>query len=311
VRNRGRGSENRLSAQRPDFYQLETFLMVAETRSFAGAARQLGVSQPAVSQTIAKLEELYGGDLFERHRGTPVALTLMGRAILPTAKLLLFTVDQQIGRALATAQSISGSLTVGFYPGLASGPLGAGIAEFRSTRPDVELRLIEGGPSDLHRQLNERVVDIIFVTLIPKLATAINVQERLWDEPLIVAVASDHPLAAKDRLRWADLASTLIMLRSHQGDLSAYRAIAARMGDEPFDCDLHDVSRGSLIEMVRLGLGATILLASTKVPRDGVVFRPIVDKLAHGEIQAIWPKDDSNPLRHRLLSYVRRHAVEA
>ena len=233
----------------------------------------------------------------------------MGRAILPTAKLLLFTVDQQIGRALATAQSVRGSLTVGFYPGLASSPLGTGIAEFRSTRPDVELRLVEGAPSDLHRQLNERVVDIIFVTLVPKLASAINMQERLWDEPLIVAVASDHPLAIKDSLQWADLASTSIMLRSQQGDLSAYRAIAARMGDHQFDCDLHDVSRGALIEIVRLGLGATILLASAAVPRDGVAYLPIVDALAHAEIQAIWPKDDRNPLRHRLLSCVRRHAT--
>ena len=58
---------------RPDFNHLETFLKVAETCSFAGAARQLGVSQPAVSQTISRLEEIYGADLFERRRGSPVA----------------------------------------------------------------------------------------------------------------------------------------------------------------------------------------------------------------------------------------------
>lgn len=305
-----RASISGRSARRPDFYQLETFLKVAETRSFAGAARQLGVSQPAVSQTIARLEELYGGDLFERRRGTPVALTLMGRAILPSAKLLLFTVDQQIGRALATAQSKIGSLTVGFYSGLASGPLNAGIAEFCDTRTDVELRLVEGAPSDLYRQLNERVLDMIFVTLLPKLTSDTNIQERLWDEPLIVAVHTDHPLCAKESVQWADLSSTSIMLRSYHGDLSAYRAIAARMGDQRFDCDLHDVSRGALIEMVRLGLGATILLASATVPRDGVAFRPIVDANAHAEIQAIWPKGDSNPLRHRLLSCVRKHAAK-
>ena len=89
---------------RPDFSQLETFLKVAETRSFVETGRQLGVSQPAVSQTIAKLEEVYGGDLFERRRGAPVALTLMGRTILPKAKLLLFMVDTQIDRAVTSAQ---------------------------------------------------------------------------------------------------------------------------------------------------------------------------------------------------------------
>lgn len=306
-----RGSESRRSANRPDFYQLETFLKVAETRSFASAARQLGVSQPAVSQTIARLENLYGGDLFERRRGTPVALTLMGRAILPSAKLLLFTVDQQIERALATAQSMMGSLTVGFYSGLASGPLDTGIAEFRAARPDVQLRLVEGAPTDLHRQLNERLIDIIFVTLLPELSSSVNVQERLWDEALVVAVHDGHPLAVKESVQWGDLSSTSLILRAHQGDLSAYRAIAARMRDQRFDCELHEVSRGSLIEMVRLGLGVTVLLASAAVPRDGIVFRHIVDENAHAEIQAIWPKGDSNPLRHRLLSCVRRHAANA
>ncbi len=308
---RGPRNENRRSAHRPDFHQLETFLKVAETRSFAGAARQLGVSQPAVSQTIARLEELYGGDLFERRRGTPIALTPMGRAILPTAKLLLFTVDQQIERALATAQSMTGSLTAGFYSGLAFGALNAGIAEFIRTSPDVQLRLVESAPSDLHRQLNERIIDIMFVTSLPELASGPNVQERLWDETMVVAIRHDDPLSARQSLQWADLSSTPFMLRSHQGDLSAYRAIAARMGDRRFDCNLHDVSRGSLIEMVRLGLGATILLASAAVPREGVVFRPIVDEHARAEIQAVWPRGDSNPLRHRLLSCVRRHAADA
>ena len=305
---RGRKIGRRRDAVRPDFNQLETFLKVAETRSFAAAARQLGVSQPAVSQTIARLEELYGGDLFERRRGAPVALTPIGRAVLPTVKLLLFTVDRQIGRALATAQSMTGSLAIGFYPGLTSSPLSAGIAEFHQTCPDVQLRFVEASPGELHRQLNERALDITFTALLPELTGGAVVQERLWEELLVVGIRDDHPLAAKENLRWADLSSLSIILRSHQGDLSAYRAVAARAGEHALDCELHDVSRSALIEMVRLGLGAVITLASATVPRDGIAFRPIADENAVVGIDAVWPKDDRNPLRHRLLACVRKHA---
>jgi LysR family hydrogen peroxide-inducible transcriptional activator len=296
-------------AVRPDFKQIETFLKVAETRSFADAARQLGVSQPAVSQAIARLEDLYGADLFERRRGAPVALTVIGRAILPKAKLLLFMVDTQMRRAVETAQSMRGHLTVGFHPGLASGPLSAAIAEFRETRPDVDLRLLEVSPGDLHRHLNERAIDIMFVALLPALEGGPNVQERLWDERLAIALRDDHPLAAKDSLSWADVSSLSIMLRAQQGDLSAYRAIATRMGDQPFDCILHDVSRGSLIEMVRLGLGATIMLSCAAVPRDRIVYRHIEDENASAAVEALWPREDRNPLRHSLLSHVRKHAA--
>jgi LysR family hydrogen peroxide-inducible transcriptional activator len=300
---------SRRTAFRPDFTQLETFLKVAETRSFAEAARQLGVSQPAVSQTIAKLEEIYGGDLFERRRGVPVALTLMGRAILPKAKLLLFMVDTQIDRAITIAQSMAGSLTIGFSFGLSCGPLNAGIVEFRDSRPDVELRFVEGAPTDLHRQLNERTIDIMFAALLPDLAGGPNVQERLWDERLFVAMRDDHPLAANDSLRWADISSLPIILHARQADLSTYRAVAARMGEQPFECSMHDVSAGALMDMVKLGLGATIICASTALPRDGIVLRPIVDENALASVEALWPKEDRNPLRHRLLVCVRKHAA--
>ncbi len=296
--------------RRPDFSQLETFLKVAETRSFAEAARHLGVSQPAISQSIARLEDIYGGDLFERRRGAPVALTLMGRAVLPKAKLLLFMVDTQLERALTIAQSMTGSLTIGFSSGLSCGPLNAGLLEFRETCPDVELRFVEASSTDLHRQLNERTIDIMFAVLLPDLAGGPNVQERLWDEHLYVAMRGDHPLVANDSLRWSDLSSLPIILHARQDDLLTYRALAARMGQQPFECSMHDVSAGTMMDMVKLGLGATILFASAAVPRDGIVLRPIVDENALVSVEALWPKEDRNPLRHRLLVCVRQHAAK-
>lgn len=285
--------------------------MVVETGSFAEAGRRLGVTQPAVSQTIAKLEELFGGDLFERRRGAPAYLTPIGRAILPKAKLLLFTVDHQISRALAAAQSFSGTLTIGFCAGLAVGPLTRGIAAFRRSRPDVDLRIVEASPGELHRRLNERSLDIIFTAFYPEAVGGSNQQEHLWEEPIVIALQDTHPLASRETLNWADLSELLIMMRSHNGDLSAYRALAARMGDRPLRCDLQDVSHGALIEMVRLGLGATIFFASAVVARDGIAFRPIVDANAKANIEAIWPRADRNPLRHRFLALVRKHARDA
>jgi LysR family hydrogen peroxide-inducible transcriptional activator len=103
-------SAGRRSA-RLELHQLETFLKVIETRSFTGAARLLGCSQPAVSQTIARLEEIFGGDLFVRGCGSKLDLTPIGRSVEPYAIDLLATVDIQLRRAVETAQSRAGSLT--------------------------------------------------------------------------------------------------------------------------------------------------------------------------------------------------------
>lgn len=293
---------------RPDFRLLEIFLAVAESRSFAAAARQMGCSQPAISQSIARLESIVGADVFERRRGTPVALTPVGRAILPSARSLLYTVDQQMNRAVYTAQSRLGTLTVGFYPGIAAGPLHDGIAEFARQSPNVQLRLVEGLPRELHRQLNERQIDIMFVTLLPDLSSTSLMRESLWDERLVVALRDNHPLAIGGAAHWRDLTRLSLIARSSDGDLLGYRAILARVGERALDCEMHDVSRGALLEMIRMGLGATVSLACAAVPRPGIAYLPIVDDRAFATVEAVWPRGDRNPIRHNLLNCVRRHA---
>lgn len=139
---------------RPEFHQLAIFLRVVEAGSFAGAARLMGRTQPAISQAIARLEEIYGGDLFERRRGTRLALTPIGEAILPSARTLLYTVDQQMVRAAETAQSRTGIVTLGFFPGLSAGPLREGISAFIAASPEVRLQMVEAHPGELHRKLN-------------------------------------------------------------------------------------------------------------------------------------------------------------
>ncbi|PZU10750.1 LysR family transcriptional regulator [Sphingomonas sp.] len=300
-------SGTRARSRRPEFRQLETFLKVVETRSFAAAARQLGSTQPAVSQAIARLEEIVGADLFERRRGAPVGLTPTGRAILPSARSLLHTIDQQMVRAVATAQSRSGSLTIGFYPGLVSGPLRDGITAFAADRPDVGLRLVEAFPHELHRQLNDRLIDLMFVTFLPDLTSTALVQETLWEERMIVALREDHQLAGKASLGWNDVSKLRIMMRSSESDRTSHHALLSRIGEWPLDCELHDVSRGAIFDMILMGLGTTICFQSAAIPRDGITYLPIADDAAVAKVEGVWIATDRNPIRHSFLTYVRKH----
>lgn len=268
----------------------------------------MACSPLAISQSIARLEDIVGGDVFERRRGAPIALTPIGRAILPSARSLLYTVDQQMNRAISTAQSQLGTLTVGFYPGIASGPLHDAIAEFAHQSPNVQLRLVEGLPRELHRQLSDRQIDIICVALLPNLSSGLLMQEPLWNEQLVVALRYDHPLATGSEVGWRDVARLPLITRSSDGDLSVYRAILARVGEQALDCELHDVSRGTLLEMIRMGLGATVFFACAAVPRPGITYVPIVGDMAFETIEVVWPRTDRNPIRHNLLTCVRRHA---
>ena len=294
-----------LARSRPELHQLAIFLTVVETRSFTAAARLMDRSQPAISQTIARLEEIYGGDLFERRRGAPLELTPIGEAILPLARTILEAVDRQMTRAVETARGQFGTLTLGFFPGLSTGPLRAAIADFAATSPKVRLRLIEGFPDDLHRQLIERTLDLMIVALMPNLVDQTLSQEPLWEERLIVALPASHTLARQAALKWHDIAGMPLILRSGNRDSIAYRALLGRIGERPIDCAQHAVSRHALLDMVAMDIGATILPESCLAPHSDVAFRSIDDACATVLIEAVWPKSDRNPLRHRFLNCIR------
>ena len=103
---------------------INTFLHIAELRSFSRTARQLGYSQSAVSSQIAQLEAELGAPLFDRV-GKTVRLTDAGQTFLGYARTLLVTA-QQAQAALQPTRQISGSLRIAladsvcstFLPGL-------------------------------------------------------------------------------------------------------------------------------------------------------------------------------------------------
>ena len=299
-------SRSRVAGTRPELHQLQVFLTVVEARSFAAAARQMGRTQPAISQAIARLEEIYGGDLFERRRGATLALTPIGEAILPSARTILHTVDQQMVRAVEAAQSRAGTVTLGFSTGLAAGPLRAAIGDFQTAGPMLKIRLVEGSPGELLRRLNERSVDLFVADRVPDLASKAIAQEPLWSERLIVALAATHPFARRSAFAWDDIAQIPIILRQSEGEQTALCAVLLRGAKGEVDIAQHAVSCGALLDMVGLGIGATVVLESALVPHRNVVFRAIDGEDAFVPIQAVWRRSDGSPLRHRLLNHIRR-----
>lgn len=80
---------------------MRSFIAVASHHSVTAAAKSLGYSQPAVTQHVQRMERLVGGRLIERSGG--IALTNLGRRVLPVARIAVVAVDGLIGSGLAHA----------------------------------------------------------------------------------------------------------------------------------------------------------------------------------------------------------------
>lgn len=125
---------------RPSLRQIETFLAVAETGSFSGAAARLGMAQPGVSQAIRELETLLGLRLFDRTTRR-VVLTEAGAAFREDATKSLSALDQAVSGARDRAALRQGTVRLAAPPFLAATVLPRILAGFGARFPGLTLTL--------------------------------------------------------------------------------------------------------------------------------------------------------------------------
>ena len=188
--------------------QLSTFVAVAEEGSFTRAADRLHVVQSAVSAGIRNLERELDAQLFDRSTHS-VELTDAGRALLPEARATLTAAAVARDAVDAVRGGVRGTVTLGTMQaqGMRSIDVAGLLADFRSEHPLVQVRVrhAAGGSGEMVAQVREGRLDLAFVA-IPGVSVPPGVELRpLASEPISVAVAAGHPLAARASLRLSDL----------------------------------------------------------------------------------------------------------
>ncbi len=139
---------------------LRSFLAVVSGLSFTKAAERLGISQPAVSQHVRRLEEACGRMLLRRDTRT-VALTDNGEAMAGFARTILAAHDEAV--AYFTGSAMAGRLRFGAADELALSELPTILREFRQLYPRINLELTVMQSGILQRRLDANRLDLIFV----------------------------------------------------------------------------------------------------------------------------------------------------
>jgi DNA-binding transcriptional LysR family regulator len=129
-----------------DLRRLEVFLAVVDDGTFTGAADVLGISQPAVSQSIRALEAELGTPLFHR-LGREVRLTDAGEALCGPARLARRDVLVARAAVQSVRDLLSGRLELACLPTLAASPLAALVGDFRRRHDAVSMQLLD--PDDI------------------------------------------------------------------------------------------------------------------------------------------------------------------
>jgi DNA-binding transcriptional LysR family regulator len=211
---------------------LRPFVALADELHFGRAAERLHVTQPALSQQIARLERQLGVRLFDRTR-TRVELTEAGAAMLPAARTAVEAAAAAAEIARGHARGEAGELRLGLSPGAhyVAQPL---LAEFARRRPRVRVRARQDSSGALAEQVADGRLELAlgFCTE-PRDGV---VCEWLRDEPAVVAVAAGHALAGRSTVALAELAGeTFALVDAHDGAgyNHAVAALCRAAGFEP------------------------------------------------------------------------------
>lgn len=156
--------------------QFKLLLTLVETRSFSGAAAQLGITQPSVSQQVKRLESIVGRPLFRRTRAGVVP-TADGDAVLIYAKAMqALTKDLQ---HYFDGTAAHARISIGMSEDFVRTALPSILWLFMHEHPSVEMRIISGSYEMLTSALEAHAVDLVVMRRYARIGDS----SLLWREP--------------------------------------------------------------------------------------------------------------------------------
>ncbi|MEB3358106.1 MAG: LysR family transcriptional regulator [Synechococcales bacterium] len=185
--------------------QLQAFLAVVETKSFQQAARKLGITQSTVSRQIQSLEAELGVSLF--HRGSQTKLTVAGDRFFQRARRICQEWTQATTELADLMAGKQPELCIAAIHSVCAHYLPPVLQQFCRDYPDVQLRVTSLGSDRALKVLRDGLVDLAIVMNNRFLTSSGDmVVDVLYQEPIEVLMAADHPLTGQTQISWAELA---------------------------------------------------------------------------------------------------------
>jgi DNA-binding transcriptional LysR family regulator len=297
-----------------EFRQLRYFVTVADELHFGRAAAQLYISQPALSQAIAKLEAAIGVKLLIRNR-QGVELTEPGRALLARARAILDARDDAVNHVRLIEQGEVGVLRLGVAY-FAEHAVTPALSALSARHPGMVVDRVVGVTDRLLDALTCGMVDAVLAHAMPSILQVDSVESELViTEPLAALVCPESHLASRSSLTIADLRDEPLMIPPKElapsarvGMIMMCRSFggfepklyeSAAMGTQPFGADL----AGNAVIFV----GVSQVEAG--VP-DGLVAVPI-EPPPLLSVALVWRRGERSPLVDRMIRLMRERREEA
>lgn len=272
--------------------RLRHFVAVGRTQHVTRAAEAVGVPQPTLSRSIARLEADLGIALFVRS-GRALRLSRAGALLLEHAERALGELETGLRAVSGETSPDSGRVAFGFLHTLGGTAVPRLLREFRESHPGVRFELVQRGSDVLLELLRAGAIDLCLTSPLPQepgLATRALQKQRLH-----LVVPRDHPLASRRRLRLAEAAEErFVGLERGYGLRATTDAWCRDAGFVPrlaFEGEEIDTVRG----LVAAGLGVALLPPDPTGAPWEVVEVAVVQPRPTRTIGLVWRRGPGEP----------------
>lgn len=283
--------------------QFRAFVCVAKCGSFSGAARELAISQPALSLSIQQFEEIVGVPLLCRTTRS-VSLTAHGQAFLPKAEKILGDVDAAILSARADAERRQNRINIAVLPSVAIRVLPRAMRSYAVLAPDMKIHMQDDNGRGVEAQVLNGIADFGITNSWSDSAELVYtpfIRDRMG-----LICRGDHELARrKDPLTWSCL------------DRLPYAGMAADTGTSRLTKDVEGLPASvlapdftvltiaALVGLIESGTAVSALpaLAAPDYLNPSLVYRSLSEPVLHRELQLITPKN--RPLSPAAETFIR------
>ncbi len=273
---------------------LQYLVALADHKHFGKAAEACFVSQPTLSTQIRKLEDELGVVLFER-APRKVMLTPAGHAMTERARRIVGEVEQMKEAARRARDPEAGSVRLGMFPTLGPYLLPHVVPELRKRFPRLELLLVEEKSPVLLKRLHEGKLDAILLAL-PIDDDQLHT-EFLFEEPFVLAVPRQHPLADRESLSLADLAHERLLLLEDGHCLRDQALDVCQLAGTGEKSEFQATSLETLRQMVAANVGVTLLptlaVKPPVAPSNDIRLLGFSDSNPSRKIAMVWRKSSA------------------
>jgi DNA-binding transcriptional LysR family regulator len=287
----------------PELRLIRYFVAVAEEGNVTRAAERLHMAQPPLSAAVRQLEQQLGVALLDRN-SRQVRLTAAGEQLLERGRELLAHAAAVVSEVQAVERSPIGLLRGGLTPAARFGLAPDLLERWSTAVPGVMLHTSEDTTGALLRDVRHGRLDLAVVFCPPDLNGLASMSLR--DEPAVVHVRDDHPLARRRHVALAELAGETLLVaggKDSPGYTAAVVAACRAAGFEPRTRPDPYPDLGT--QAIREGLGIVLYVRTAFGPRlEGSALVPVEPVITFPFV-LVWREDARSAALRAVLAASR------